>query len=276
MLMNSPSRLDASARTRNALVVALCSIAVGCQNRDESSSAFIEDGTPAIGKPPDRVTEQARDYFAGWLATHGETRVVNDATGVGVVGNSTRLWAFLYGIKGNETGFSAEVEFRVVLPDGREIVEFVAGNGATEDAAIGTAFANFTLSTFHVVYSCFINQADPHMTHERVTIGGTERILTTGGMFAMGSETLPDFAAVSDQLQDELARTGLPDGTHWVKVVYGRQGDDVLAEAVMLDNEGFEDFLPHMRVLEWPSTDEFYIAKQFIVVRPASAVQFAQ
>ncbi len=266
----NPARLS---RLRGHVLIVGCLLAIGACNRGgdatQGPSAWIEDGTPAVEKSPDKVTKQAREFFAQWLRDHGESEIVNDDAGVGIKSSPTRLWAFLYGTDASDGRFSVETEFRIVLPGGREIVEFVAGHGDTEEAAIGMTFANFTLSTFHVVYCCFMNPDDPHMTHGQVQIGGTPRILTTGGMVAMGGEGLPDFAEVSQQVRDEICKLDLTDEVHWLKIVYGRHQNEVLAAAVTLDNEDLDSISSRLSLLDWPSTENFYMAKQFVVIRPA-------
>lgn len=247
----------------------LC-VFTGCNRSPELiSKAFIEDGVSAIDKEEDEVSKMGREFFADWLVGHGETNVVNDETGVGVADNATRLWAFRFGEKESPT---TEVEFRIVLPDGREIVEFVAGMGATEDDD-GTSMAmiNFCMSTFHTVYSCFINLDDPHMDHEDVTIDGNEFILTSGGIIAFGSEEeLPQFSDVSKHIQESLLTSGvqLSSQPHWLKIVYGQhQGRQILA-SVTLDNEEQKSLTDQISGMPWPSTDGFYMAKEFIVLRP--------
>lgn len=84
--------------------------------------------------------------------------------GVGVGNNATRLRASLYGSKPSNKGCVVEMEFTIKLPDNRSITEFVAGIGDSEAQAISDAQLNFMLTTFHVVYKGFINDADPHMT----------------------------------------------------------------------------------------------------------------
>lgn len=266
--------LAANSSSGFRVLLIACVLGIGgCgrgNNTKQSPVAWIEDGTPAVDKTPDHVTQQARDFFAEWLGNHGESEVVNDGTGVGIKSAPTRLWAFLYGSEQSDGGFTVETEFRIVLADGREIVEFVAGNGDTEKSAIGMSFVNFTLSTFHVVYSAFMNSADPHMTHDRVQIGGASCVLTSGGMFALGGEEIPEFSEVSQQIRDEICKLELPDGTHWLKVVYGLHQDNVLAAAVTLDNESLDSMSSRLSSFAWPATDSFYMAKEFIVIRPAS------
>jgi hypothetical protein len=266
---NSPPAI-LSAAASSLLVACILGIN-GCGrsgDTPQSDAAWIEDGTPCVEKTPDAVTQQAREFFAKWLGDHGELEIVNDDTGVGIKSNPTRLWAFLYGSNQSDGGFTVETEFRIVLPDGREIVEFVAGNGDTEESAIAMSFVNFTMSTFHVVYSSFMNSDDPHMTHERVQIGGASWMLTSGGMFALGGEGIPEFSKVSQQIRDQVCKLELTDGTHWLKVVYGRHQNEVLAAAVTLDNENLDSMSSRLNSLVWPATDGFYMAKQFIVIQP--------
>src|SRR5688500_15641985 len=76
-----------------------------------------------------------RDFFVEWLEGHGETNVVVDEQGVGISGNQTRLRSSVYGVKKHPHAYVVETEFRVRLPGGQEIIEFVAGMGESRDAA---------------------------------------------------------------------------------------------------------------------------------------------
>lgn len=232
------------------------------------SSVFIEGGVPAARKPADKVTEQARTFFVDWLKGHGEENIVNDQSGVGVEKNATRLWAFLYGYGGSRTfDKMVELELRVVLPDGREIQEFVVGTGDDESKAIGLALTNFTLSTFHVVYSCFMNENDPHISHEDITIAGTKRQLTSGGIITMGDK--PDgFDKVAEKIREHLSRSNLSNQVHWMKIVYSVVRGEEGSKAITLDNEDNHQMTAAMSDWDWPTTDSFYMAKEFIVIRP--------
>src|SRR6267142_2785416 len=100
-----------------------------------------------------RCTQQPKssDFFVTWLQSHGETNIVEDAKGVGIAGSATRLRSSLYRSQTHQNGtVTAETEFRVRLPDGREIVEYVAGMGESLEAAENESKLNFILTTFHV------------------------------------------------------------------------------------------------------------------------------
>jgi hypothetical protein len=111
-------------------------------------------------------------FFVEWLQQHGEKGVVADSRGVGIEGNTTRLRAALYGAKKHPQGSTtAELEFRITLPSGDEIVEHLAGLGENQDAATKDALINFVLTTFHPVYKAFMNPDDPHQTVHKIRAG---------------------------------------------------------------------------------------------------------
>jgi hypothetical protein len=270
IILNS-SRAPCELRSVPCFLALLILVSTGCSKSPTlETTAFIEDGISAANKKEDDVSKAAREFFSEWLANHGETNIVNDATGVGIANSPTRLWAFRYGNKESST---TELEFRIVLPDGREIVEFVAGMGSTENGKDQSAMAmmNFCMSTFHVVYSCFMNHDDPHMSHEEVTIGSQEFLLTSGGMIAFGSDLeLPNFSEVSKRIKDSLLASGLvlSPQAHWLKVVYGQHQSKSIIVSVTLDNVEKSTLTERISHLNWPQTDGFYLAKEFIVLRP--------
>jgi hypothetical protein len=245
----------------------------GCDRSPKlATTAYIEVGVAAANRKEDEISKAARSFLSAWLADHGETNIVNDETGVGVDSSPTRLWAFRGKLNEGEISTS-EVEFRIVLPDGREIVEFVAGLQASEsgDDRASMAMVNFCMSTLHVVYSCFMNQNDPHMTHKDVTLGGKEFILTSGEMFAFGNEeSLPDFSEISKQIEATLLKSGLKlsSQAHWLKIVYGHHDGKEVVVSVTLDNEDQPMLTDRISQLSWPHSNGFYMAKEFIVLRP--------
>jgi uncharacterized protein DUF6348 len=139
---------------------------------------------------PDAQKSKSNEFFIGWLQSHGETNIVEDRKGVGISTSPTRLRSSLYGSEKRQDGtVSAETEFRIHLPDGREIVEYVAGTGDSLEAAEKDAQLNFLLTTFHVVYGGFMNPADPHQTQETVTIDGRPRVLVMGDSMTRSGTT---------------------------------------------------------------------------------------
>jgi hypothetical protein len=210
-----------------------------------------------------------QQFFTEWLQGHGETKIVTDAKGIGLEGNPTRLKASLYGSEGQgDGGYVVETEFSIKLPNGAEIVEFVAGMGDTEDAAVADSLANFTLTTFHVVYRCFLNADDPHQTVKEVTIGGKPRQVAFGDIFLRGGEgTNFDMDAMRLKIEEALTGLSLSEQPHWIKIVYGQHKSEPTTVAVTIDNNDENDLTEKIKNLAWPKQEDFYMVKQFIVIQ---------
>jgi hypothetical protein len=223
-------------------------------------------GCGQAASKPDPKLEQ---FFVDWLKGHGETKIVTDAKGVGLEGNATRLKASIYGSEAQKNGgYVVETEFRITLPNGAEIVEFVAGMGDTEEAAIQDSLANFTLTTFHVVYKALLNADDPHQTIQEITIGGKPRHVAFGDLFLRGEQgTNSDLNAMRPSIEAALAGLSLSDQPHWIKIVYGQNEKVPTIVAVTLDNNDELSLTEKIKQLDWPKHDGFYMVKQFIVIQ---------
>ncbi len=224
----------------------------------------------AAGCAKDPAESKTEPFFVEWLESHGETDVIVDEQGVGIAGNPTRLKASLYGSDRQEDGsYVVETEFRVRLPSGGEIVEFVAGGGETEDQAIGDCLVNFTLTTFHVVYKGFINPADPHQTVEPVEIAGRKREMLMGDIYMKGSESAEpiDLNAMRPGIQGAIASLPLSQEPHWIKIVYGHVDGQEPFVSAALDNEEHPALTSAIGRLDWPAREGFYMVKQFILVK---------
>ena len=81
---------------------------------------------------------KSNEFFTSWLQDHGESNIVADANGIGLTGNPTRLRFSLYDSSKASNSYTAELEFRVRIPDGREIVEYVAGSGDSQKKRLRT------------------------------------------------------------------------------------------------------------------------------------------
>ena len=210
------------------------------------------------------------EFFTGWLQAHGESNVVVDAQGVGVAGNATRLRYSLYGSEQHTNGdFSAELEFKVRMPDRREIVEYVSGSGGSLEKAEGDAKVNFVVTTFHVVYRGFINTNDSHQTEEKVTIGGQPRLLVMGDTMARAQSTndTPNLLPMRDQIRKALGPLPFSPQTHWIKIIYANHHSKTMMCAVTLDNGDDAQLTDAIKNLPWPKQEAFYMVKQFIVVK---------
>jgi len=215
-------------------------------------------------------TAKSNEFFVTWLQGHGESNVVVDAHGVGIAENPTRLRSSLYGSEQHTNGsFTAELEFRVLMPDRREIIEYVAGKGDTLKQAEDDAKVNFILSTFHVAYRSFLNPNDPHQTEEKITINGQPRVLVLGDTLTRSQTTnsSPDMFRFRDRFREILASQPLSPQSHWIKIIYANHHSNVMSCAVTLDNQDSPTLTDAVKNLPWPKQEEFYMVKQFVVVK---------
>jgi hypothetical protein len=213
---------------------------------------------------------KSNEFFVQWLQSHGETNIVIDRRGVGLAGNATRLHSSLYGTEKQRDGsVTVETEFRVRLADGREIIEFVAGTGDSPGAAEKDSKLNFLLSTFHVIYRAFMNPADSHQTEEKVTINGKARVMIMGDSMTRSRTTngSPDIFPLRSQFREVLSPLSVSPESHWIKIIYAQHGSNVMACSVTLDNLENAALTQSVRKLPWPVQQEFYMVKQFIVVK---------
>ncbi len=209
-------------------------------------------------------------FFVEWLKVHGEKWVEADDRGVGVAGNSLRLRAATYDVKKNPSGpVSVELEFRITLPSGAEIIEYLAGIGDTEEKAIGDCLTNFVLTTFHTVYKAFINSDDPHQVVQKITIAGRDREFIQGDLLARGEVDGggEGLNAMTERIREVISKHPVAAGPHWLKVVYAQQKKQLMLVSVTLDNLEVPALAAQVKSLPWPAQETFYMAKQFLVIK---------
>jgi hypothetical protein len=217
-------------------------------------------------KKPEALRDE---FFVEWLKNHGEINVVVDSKGVGIAGNGTRMSASLYKITKKKEVYTAEVHYTIRLPADGTIREYVAGIGPTEEKAVNQAMGNFVLTTAHVVYKAFINPADEHQTMKSVVINNRARDLFSGDLMILGKSTNAaiEFDNMPEQIQSLISTMPLDSHTHWIKIVYSQFNKKPVLASVSLDNNELNERASAVQNLKWPVEDDFYMAKQFIVIK---------
>ncbi|MEI8382932.1 MAG: DUF6348 family protein [Planctomycetota bacterium] len=245
---------------RHSLIL-LVIVAIGCGQSPPPPAPLI---------PANEPIPQSVEFFSQWLKDHGHSDVVTDEQGVGIANNATRLSASIYGANpSKDGGFVVETEFRIQLPSGRVIVEFVAGIGDSKENAITDSLVNFVLTTFHVVYKGFINFEDPHLASTKMTIAGKEREVLLGNIFlrSNSSEERIDLSGIRPQIEAMLEKSNLSSEVHWIKIVYAQMDGKPMTVSVSTDNAENQSLTEQVTRLDWPSVPVFYMSKQFIVVK---------
>ena len=94
-------------------------------------------------------------------------------------------------------------------------------------------------------------------------------LYTTSGTFALGPDVEDQFGDISEKIKQAITGLELPDQVHWFKIVYGQNEGKVITVAATLNNDEHKLLTNKISNLNWPVEDSFYLAKQFVILRPA-------
>lgn len=244
-------------------VIGLLLLASSCGKSTPPST----DPTPnsLLTAPKNEYTE----YFQDWLKSHEEKNIEVHGAAVTLKGSKALLAARTFQVNTEKGAATVEIEFLISLPDGRIIQDFVAGMGKEEGSAKADAMANFTLTTAHVLYSAFFNSNDDHTAPETFQVQGKTRTLYAGDSYLRGNA--PDQAAIEklDKYLIESFKKATPadDKPHWVKIAYGRSGEEVISSQGLIDNNRSVEFEKALKAAPWPETNSFYLFKKFLLVK---------
>lgn len=163
-----------------------------------------------------------------------------------------------------------QLDFYLVLPDERLLIESVGGVGVTKDDAVKDGLHNFVANSFHVLLTAFFNAPpDGQVEIETWNIAGVERRVTIGGM---GVRTFSD--APFDPpthwfpiVKRAIEASHLPSGTHWFRCYYAQFDNKPTAIEVLLDNNDWVPIIETMSGVDWPASNDFYSVRVFAVIQ---------
>jgi len=171
------------------------------------------------------------------------------------------------------TVFTVEMEVRFEFAPGRTIIEAFAGLGTTREAAATDAFQSFAANSFHVLLAAFLKTDDPGGDEEPVSreewlFGSEKRRVTAGNVGVRGKPPVQGAQLVGwvEQFEQKLKRQRLGTETHWVRLYYGQAKGKVLSCEVLLDNEIWGVMQSEVKTIAWPSGDDFYSMRLFLVI----------
>ncbi|MEW4488626.1 DUF6348 family protein [Thalassoglobus sp. JC818] len=159
--------------------------------------------------------------------------------------------------------------FLRVGPD-RILVESFGGFGKTEDAAIADGFQSFVLNSFHVLLAAFYHSEDDHQVEtEYWNINGQSRRVTIGRINSRGLPPNYDEPPTEwfNTLAEQIEKSALPGGTHWVRCFYGQYQFEQSAIEVLLDNDEWVDVQTEMAKVDWPKCEEYYSVRVFLIIQ---------
>jgi Family of unknown function (DUF6348) len=151
----------------------------------------------------------------------------------------------------------------------RILVESFDGVGTTKEEAISDAIQKFVANTFHVLLAAFYVDEGHHVETEQWMINGRPRHVTVGNIGICGKPPNPDRPPIGwfKRLEKEIKNSPLPIGTHWVRCYYAQMKNQATAVEVLLDNDEWEPIQSSMATLDWPSVEDFYSVRIFLVIQ---------
>jgi len=167
-----------------------------------------------------------------------------------------------------QAGKTVQLDVRLEIAPGRTIIESFAGVGETREKAVADALHNFTVNSFHVLLAAFFRSDDRQVSREEWVVGGRTSRVTIGNAGIRGRPPVEGAQLVAwfKRFEERLKATELRPATHWVRLYYAHTQGKAMDCEVLLDNDVWEDMQSEMAALDWPSGDEFYSVRVFLVI----------
>ncbi|HLJ90614.1 MAG TPA: DUF6348 family protein [Candidatus Angelobacter sp.] len=216
--------------------------------------------------------DSAPDYFQlqhvmdNFLRAHGlETSLYKEW--VLVDGNLPGIRACLHD-SGRQDTTRLDIELRVSAE--RTLIECFAGMGKDKREATNDAIDNFCNSSLHVFLAAFWNCLDPdQVTVEKWQINGATWNAYIGDYVrrTTGGEEIPIPDDASLLTEGMIKSLPLEGDLHWVRTFYCSIGDRQKVSEVLLDNEVWTELQDAFLNLEWPPTNKYYSARNFLILK---------
>ena len=164
-----------------------------------------------------------------------------------------------------------QLDVRLAIGPRRTIVESFGGIGETREEGVRDAFHSFALSSLHVLLTAFFRADDGQVAQEEWLVGGRKARVTVGNVGIRGKPPARErVMGCVKGLERVIQEAPLRPGTHWVRLYYAQMRGEILGCDVLLDNEVWEEVESTMRAADWPSSEEFYSVRLFLVLDVAA------
>lgn len=161
-----------------------------------------------------------------------------------------------------------QIDFRILLPDGRQILHPCAGWADSRAAAIASAEASFLTASFHPILVAFFDADDPHQRPETRTIAGRERRVIEGDILTkvMRDQEVPRNSDWTRQLGTALDRLQLTGGVHVIDVYNCFTGESQMLE-ILVDGRRCTALEQDMLAAAWPKAKPFVSVRQLTIIQ---------
>ena len=163
---------------------------------------------------------------------------------------------------------SGRLDVQVLVEDGVLIEEAFAGLG-TGRAGFDDALFNFMVNSLHVLLSAFWGESDPgQVLTERWRTKGAEYVAHIGNIGTRASQGIHPHipTGLFPGLVNLIEAQNLQGDLHWIRLFFCDVAGEPTYEA-LLDNEHWQTGVEFLRGLPWQTTEGYYSARNFVVLR---------
>ena len=172
----------------------------------------------------------------------------------------------------NETpqanGMSVRMDVRFTIASGLTIAEAFVGIGEDKENAIGSAIQSFAANSLHVFLAAFFQTSQEQVTEEEWIIGSKKRSVTIGNVGIRGKKPVQGTALLEwfPYFEKVIGQHTLGPEPHWIRLYYAHSQGKLVVCEVLLDNEVWEEVQTEMSAFSWPSGEDFYSLRIFLVI----------
>lgn len=162
------------------------------------------------------------------------------------------------------------LDVEVALSADEVILESFVGLGEDESAALGNALQNFCVNSFHVFLAAFWNHVETdQVLVEDWQVGGQawRAVIGNFGCQSAGGAPVQVPDAVFPTLESHIKALPLAGACHWMRSFHCNIDGEETCTEVLLDNAPWPEAQAAVAALDWPRTDGYYSARNFLVLQ---------
>ena len=177
---------------------------------------------------------------------------------------------FFHNVSKVDSGYCVRLDIDVGANTEQTIFECFAGVGDNEKNTKKDAIEDFCNCTLYVMLAAFWGIID----RDRVRIE-TWRLNETDWKVYIGNyvrrskndEDIPVLEVASSKTEELIKSLTLEDDLYWVRSFYCNAKDENKTSEALLNNESWKNLQNVLSDLDWPATDEYYSARNFIILK---------
>ena len=210
-----------------------------------------------------------QDLLVDTLKAHGLNAFAHQDWVV-VDGNFPALSAVFVNERQLEHGASVQLDVRVLLAGGQQMIESFGGGGSDGSEARANAFEGFCRGSLHVLMAAFWNQVDEdQVAVEFWELGGTMWRAVIGNFITKGQDgrqpQIPQ--ELFPTIEHHIKQLSPAEDTLWVRTYFCNVGSAPTVTEVLLNNQHWLETEAAIAGLPWEAAPYFYSVRNFLILQ---------